>query len=81
MVANFFTLMKVLGYLGVPKNAWAFSNFKKSSPNEPSTEQASESVHSDFEQFWEQGFKRQLGSPDYQLKALQCISTYAARHI
>ena len=37
MVANFFTLMKVLGYLGVPKNAWAFSNFKKCSANEPST--------------------------------------------
>ena len=45
------------------------------------SEQASESVHHDFERHWQQGYKRPLDSPDYDLKALQCISTYAARHI
>ena len=45
------------------------------------SEQASESVHHDFEVFWQRGYKRQVDSPDYMQKSLECISTYAARHV
>ena len=45
------------------------------------SEHTGESVHHDFEVFWERGYKRQLDSPDYMQKSLECISTYAARHV
>ena len=45
------------------------------------SEQAGESVHHDFEVFWERGYKRQIDSPDYMQQSLKCISTYAARHV
>ena len=45
------------------------------------SEHTGESVHHDFEVFWERGYKRQIDSPDYMKKSLECISTYAARHI
>ena len=45
------------------------------------SEHASESVHYDFETFWQSGYKREMGHPDYKTQALKCISTYAARHI
>ena len=46
------------------------------------SEQASESVHHDFEVHWESGYKRPISlREDYKVQALLCISTYAARHI
>ena len=45
------------------------------------SEQASESVHSDFEAFWQQAYKRELGHPEYRAITLKCMATYAARHL
>ena len=46
------------------------------------SEQASETVHHNFELFWEGGYKRQLSlKQDYIDQGLKCISTYASKHI
>ena len=46
------------------------------------SEQASETVHSDFEKFWQQGYKRVLGlDANYRDKSLECIIAYASKHI
>ena len=46
------------------------------------SEQASESVHSDFEKLWVgSAYKREKHHEDYERLALKCIVTYASRHI
>ena len=46
------------------------------------SEQASESVHHDFNKLWVNGsYKRALGHSEYKEKTLKCIVTYASRHI
>ena len=46
------------------------------------SEQASESVHSDFQKFWLGGcYKREFGAADYVEKTLECIIKYASKHI
>ena len=46
------------------------------------SEQASESVHHDFQKLWISGsYKRELGHSEYKEKTLKCIVTYASRHI
>ena len=46
------------------------------------SEHVFETVHHDFEQFWEQGYKRQLSlGQDYYDQGLKCIGAYASKHI
>ena len=46
------------------------------------SEQASESVHSDFEKLWVgSSYKRKKHHEDYEKFALKCIVTYASRHV
>jgi hypothetical protein len=45
------------------------------------SEQASESVHSDFKALWAGGsYKRDLSHKDYGQKLLQCVVAYSSRH-
>ena len=46
------------------------------------SEQASESVHHDFNHFWEtRKFKPDLGDDNYDSNLLKCIVAYNSRHI
>ena len=43
------------------------------------SEQASESVHADFEKLWLR-YKRNMNHPEYRRQLFKCCVTYNARH-
>ena len=54
---------------------------RKNMPLGVFSEQASESVHQDFQKFWDTRYKRAMGHPEYSNKLLKSIVEYNSKHI
>ena len=54
---------------------------RKNSPLGVFSEQASESVHQDYQKFWDMRYKRDVSHPDYSNQLLKSIVEYNSKHI